>query len=200
VVRDESEAPDRLVAMATESREFGQCEVLRVDLGEPLRPLEEGLRWRKLELLVYLDCKPLGRQTVVSEGRVVSVRRLADELAAWHWHALVDHGAAIEGAGYSAFEAGMRERRGPDQPERESLPEGVPVSILLATCGRAESLRVAPRDFAGLRRSLESLCASAALRRELGEAARDRLESYFTWSRVASQYAALYAETLATSR
>jgi len=160
-------------------------------------------------LLRALKGAPLGFGVdVVGDGPYLpALRELASEIdAPVHFHGWLDNQSAelrdlYEGAQIFVFAS-----------EAENFPvvllEAMSAGLAIVTTDSTgcrevvgdAALRVAPGDFAGLRRSLESLCASAALRRELGEAARDRLESYFTWSRVASQYAALYAETLATSR
>lgn len=51
---------------------------------------------------------------------------------------------------------------------------------------------VAPGSVAELRRSLQRLTADRALCRELGRAARERVERELSWPSVASRYAALY--------
>jgi glycosyltransferase involved in cell wall biosynthesis len=57
-------------------------------------------------------------------------------------------------------------------------------------------LLVPPGDVAALRAALESLLGDEALRRRLGEAARERVRTHFSWPSVTDATLAAYEEAL----
>jgi len=150
VVSDEAAAPDHFMARIEGARPIGRCEVVRVDLAEPPRPLPEGRDREQLELLVSCAGRPLGRHRIHCAGRTVSVARLADELAARFWYVLLELEAAVPGAGHADLMASLRRRLELDQPPEERLPVEIPVTVIVPTCGRGDSLRGALRSLARL--------------------------------------------------
>lgn len=61
------------------------------------------------------------------------------------------------------------------------------------------ALHVPPGDSGAIRAALESLLSDRSLREQLGRAARARLEKYFSWQSVTSQYMSTYEEVTSRS-
>lgn len=58
------------------------------------------------------------------------------------------------------------------------------------------ALLVNPRDAAGIRSAIDDLLANPQRRKELGAAARTRVESRFSWQVIANQYMSIYQKSI----
>ncbi|NMC14068.1 MAG: glycosyltransferase family 4 protein [Chloroflexi bacterium] len=58
------------------------------------------------------------------------------------------------------------------------------------------ALLVNPRDAAGIRSAIDDLLANPQRRKELGAAARTRVESRFSWQVIANQYLSIYQKSI----